>query len=71
MKNLKQPSPNTNIDELAAKYITRESHKGSVNRVRHLLKEDLEALLSAAKEAGRKEAIDLIEEHIKELEEKI
>lgn len=34
------------LEELIAKYITRESHKGSVNRIRILLAEDIEALVT-------------------------
>jgi hypothetical protein len=33
-------------NNIAAKYITRETHQGSVNRVRHLLAEDIEALIT-------------------------
>lgn len=36
------------VEKLAAKYITRESHKGSVNRIRYLLAEDVLALFQKA-----------------------
>lgn len=29
------------LDKILAKYITRETHKGSVNRIRHLAREEL------------------------------
>jgi len=35
----------TNLDDVLTKYITRETHKGSVNRVRILAKLDLEQLI--------------------------
>ena len=39
----------TSIDEIIAKYITRETHKGSVNRIRHLMKVELDQLLVEAR----------------------
>lgn len=39
---------NKDIDTIAEKYISRESHKGSVNRIRVLLKEDINKLIDNA-----------------------
>lgn len=50
----------TELTRLIAKYITRDTHKGSVNRIRHLMEVDLEALIDKRMQEARQEEWDYL-----------